>query len=339
MKQFILRIVNKIHRLLLLPYRLIKRTKLGISFNKWYNNTKESSIFICVNGIGDVVWFMAYWNQYKRINSISDNYTIMANKRLKELLSFYGELNLTDYYDEYSSYIFNLWEKNKLYKYPKIHVMAFPKDQCKKKKLVENDYKAAVGITMDDCYKFGCFDLSYENDEPITKPRLATTKYTIETKKNILLIPYTNSRINIPLSIWSAIAKELMEYGFTVYTNIGTPNEKNVEGTIPFSIKITELPAVLLKYNFISVCGRCGLADWLFVNECKQIIIHSCMKNPKNKTEFLRSQLERKDSFKMMKKKCSLNENVADDVWLYIDNLENDYTKNILKKVINMDKI
>lgn len=332
------KIARLMYRLITLLLRYIPK-KIGIirlekSFKKWYSNIKETYIFICFDGIGDIVWFMAYWKQYKKKHNIKDDYVIMANNRLQELLYFYGEKNITNNYAEFSKYIFYLWQKQKLQKYPKIKVMAFPKDRGKKVKLIEDNYKSDMGIMMDDCYRFGCFDLSYEIDEPITLPPKRGTDYNINTDKNILLIPYTNSRLNISTEIWEKITDVLLKNGFTVYTNVGTPKEKAIKGTYPLNLKLIELPAVLLKFNFVSVCGRCGLADWLFVNECKQVIIHSCKKNPKNQIEFLRSQLERKDSFKMMKRKCKLNENNVEDIWLYTDDMNDSYIQNVLEKIM-----
>ncbi|MBR4791791.1 MAG: hypothetical protein IK024_12945 [Treponema sp.] len=276
---------------------------------------------------------MAFWEQYKKKHNLGNDYTILAPIRHKNMFLLYGEKNLMKNSEKYIPHIMYLWKKDKLYKYPKIHVMAYPKGHSKRINNIEENLRAGIGIMMDDCYRFGCFDLTYDSDEPIIVPPILDTQYELHTENNILLIPYTNSRINISLAIWEEIASELKKAGYTVYTNIGTTKEKAVKGTIPLQISITELPAILRKYDFISLCGRCGLADWLFVNECKQIILHSCKKNPKNRNEWLCTCVEKKDSFKVMKRKCLLNEENAEDVWLYTDDLSSDYIESIMQKI------
>ena len=320
------KLIRKMYRIVTYPVRIR-------DFNNWYTVRTPPHLHICVGGIGDIVWFMAFWEQYKKKHNLGNDYKILAPARHRDMFLLYGEQNLMENSEKYIPHIMYLWKKEKLYKYPKIHVMAYPKDHGKRVNIIEENVRAGVGIMMDDCYRFGCFDLTYDSDEPVTIPPLLETKYELNTDKNILLIPYTKSRINIPLAIWEEITGALKKDGYTVYTNVGTPKEKAVNGTIPLQLKITELPSLLRKYDFISLCGRCGLADWLFVNECKQIVVHSCKKNPKNRNEWLCSAVEKKDSFKVMKRKCLLNEKNAEDVWLYIDDLSSDYIENIMQKV------
>lgn len=332
MLNFVKEILRKIARMVAYPARVCK-------FNNWYNNVIPPTFFIyvCVDGIGDIVWFMSFWEQYKNKHNLRDNYKILAPTRHKDMFLHYGEYNLIEDSQEFMPIIMGLWVKKKLYKYPKISVMCFPICQSKRVDLIEGNYRARIGLFMDDAYRFGCFDLSYDIEQPITLPPLARTDFEINTKKNILLIPYTRSRINIQLKIWEDIANALQTEGYTVYTNVGTPEEKAIHGTIPLSRKVVEVPAILRKYNFISLCGRCGLADWLFVNECKQLVVHSCKRHPKNRHEWLCTSVEKKDSFKLMKRKCLLNEEMVEDIWLYTDDLASDYLLNIIQKVKKLD--
>lgn len=325
----VIKIIKKILRIITIPNEIW-------NFNKWYKKYINTQLYLCADGIGDVVWFMAYWKQYTKKNNIN-NYKIITSIRLKEIFNRYGEENLLDSSEVNTNLIILLWKKNKLYKYPNLHVVLFPQDFGKHGNKIIEKYRANIGIMMDDYYRFGCFDLSYEIEESITLPLLIETDFELKTKKNILLIPYTKSRINISLVIWETIAKSLKEKGYTVYTNVGTPKEKPINGTIPLITKIIELPAILRKYDFISICGRCGLADWLFVNECKQIIVHSCKRHPQNKYELLCSSVDRKDSFKIMKRKCLLNEDNTEDLYLYTDDIPVNYVSLIIQKVSKME--
>lgn len=312
--------------------RVIKHYKRELVLQKWYKENKDKELYLCLDGFGDIVWFMSFWNQYKKKEHL-ETYKILTEPKYVDIFQLYGENNLqVDAVEVIPTILYKTVHK-KTNKFKNIHVMFFPKYFGKRAVKVIEQYRVAAGISMDDYFRFCCFDLSYEIDEPITLPQLAKTNYTINTKKNILLIPYTKSRINIPVNIWESIANLLRDNGYTVYTNVGTEKEKAIEGTIPITVKVAELPAILKKYDFISLCGRCGLADWLFVNDCRQIILHSCLVNPKTRNEWLCSGIERKDSFKMMKLKLRLNEKTVDDLYLYIDNLSSDYLQKILNCV------
>ncbi|MBR4791792.1 MAG: hypothetical protein IK024_12950 [Treponema sp.] len=312
--------------------KIIKHYRREFALQKWIQENRNIETFIVVGGFGDIVWFMSFWIQYKKKEHL-ETYKILTETKYVDMFHLYGESNLQIDAVEVIPAILSKTAHKKTNKFKNIHVMYFPHYFGKRAVKVIEQYRVAAGISMDDYFRFGCFDLSYETDEPITLPQLAKTNYTIHTKKNILLIPYTKSRINIPLNIWGSIANLLRDNGYTVYTNVGTEKEKAIEGSIPIIVKVAELPAILKKYDFISLCGRCGLADWLFANDCKQIILHSCLVNPKTRNEWLCSGIERKDSFKMMKLKLRLNEKSVDDLYLYIDNLSSDYLQKILNSV------
>ena len=315
--------------------RLIKYPQIINHFNKWYfQTTKTGDVYVCIGGIGDIVWFLSFWEQYKKKANIV-NYNILAKKQYHSIFPLYGEKNLINFDAEIYQMIMKLWYKEKIAKYPKIQVLAFPKWPYAKSSAIEENFCASLGLMVDDCYRFGAFDLSYEDISPIAKPIKSKTKILIETKNNILLVPYANSRINIPIEFWEKIVIELNKLGYSVYTNIGTKSDVTIKGSKPLVANIDELPILLMKNKFISICARCGLADWLFVNECKQLIIHSCMIKPRTRREWLCSALEKKDSFTEMSKKNKLNENIVDDTWVYID--KNNYT-NEIEKIIEKIK-
>ena len=318
--------------------KVVRHYKRKFALQKWLQENRNNEIFIVVGGFGDTVWFMTFWEQYKKKENLR-SYKILTEPKYADMFHLYGENNLIlDKVD----FLWTLLPKtaySRKKKYSNIHPMIFPHYYNKKEIEVIENYRSEIGIMMDDYFRFGCFDLSYEDDSPVKLPVLAETDVKIETKKNILLIPYTKSRINVPVQYWEEIAEALKKEGYTVYTNIGLPKEKPIAGTVPLSVKITELPAVLRKYDFISLCGRCGLADWLFVNECKQIVVHSCLENPKNRNEWLNTNVERKDSFKIMKRKLCLNENNAEDLYFYIDNASCDYALQAFEAVKKIETL
>lgn len=317
--------------------KVIKHYKRELEFQKWIQENRTTDFYIVVGGIGDTVWFMTFWEQYKKRNNLKE-YKILTEPKYADMFNLYGEKNLILDKVDFLWLALKKTASSRSNKYSNIHPMIFPHSKSKKAVKVIEDYRSKIGIMMDDYFRFGCFDLSYEDASNITLPTLAETNYQIGTKKNVLLVPYTKSRINVPIIFWEKIAQQLNEGGYSVYTNVGTPNESAIKGTIPMSLKIGELPAVLKQYNFITISGRCGLADWLFVNECKQIVVHASMKSPQTRNEKLCSAIERKDSFKIMKRKLYLNEYNVEDLYFRIDNMNDDCadkTVSAVKKLKN----
>lgn len=94
-------------------------------------------------------------------------------------------------------------------------------------------------------------------------------KNKIRKGKAIVLVPYSQSSLNLSMSFWEKLAEKLTE-SFQVYTNVG-PNENAIINTTPLVVPLETLPAIV-NYAGHAITIRCGIADILALGECKGMI-------------------------------------------------------------------
>lgn len=185
---------------------------------------------------------------------------------------------------------------------------------------MEHEYSllSHIGADMDICYKFGCFSLPFQTK--IAKPRALISHEKMEQiyKDNkisdgraVLLVPYVNSRLNIPIKIWKELAAKLAQKGITVYVNM--PREDM--GSSPYIhslvLSLDEIASAAKRIGCV-ITGRCGLADWLFLNECNMVILHSYMSYAKTESEKRPSRFGLTESFKEMQHRCGLTQKLEE---------------------------
>lgn len=91
--------------------------------------------------------------------------------------------------------------------------------------------------------------------------------------KTVLLAPYSYTLDNFNGLFWRKLAESLLNMGYSVCTNIGSRNEKAIEGTKGISLKYGEL------YSFLKMAGifigiRSGLCEIVSSIPCKKIILY-----------------------------------------------------------------
>lgn len=202
---------------------------------------------------------------------------------------------------------------------------------------------AEVGEEMDVFYKYGCFNL----DEKIAFEKPNLSGYVEEANKFIknngirhgfvLLIPYTNSRIEVSRRYWEKIAKGLNDKGYAVYTNVDVRNRDEIEGTLPIAIPLEIIPLIIKKCGCV-ISSRCGLADWIFVNECNLIVLHAFKQGKSNVDDVVQSSFGRKESFVAMQKRCGLKGKLSEYRICIDRDYESVVVRNIISDVEQMDK-
>lgn len=88
--------------------------------------------------------------------------------------------------------------------------------------------------------------------------------------KSVLLIPYSKSAKNLPLSFWEKLAKKLSE-NYVVFTNVGK-NETAIKGTKPLFIPL-DMVAAVVNFGGYAVSTRCGISDILALGMCENAFI------------------------------------------------------------------
>lgn len=293
---------------LLYPINIYRGKKVSQKINAEDNCT----YIVCSYGIGDIVWMLSFAKNYIDLHGIV-SYKFVCLKRDAVLIHAYfpkaecvnvsrKEISLLGVYASVNK------EKYISFMYPRI--------KSRKETLNELDLFSSLAIDMDVFYKYGCFDLDY--NMPFLRPDLSfceeeaydiINKKCIPRLKSVLLIPDVHSRINLPRELWKDISHELFQMGYKVYTNTSDINEKGIDGTEPLYTSLETLPLIANHMGCV-ISGRCGLCDWLFVNECNLIVLHSYKLKTKTRQEKQMSSFGRKETLLGTKDRCGLNNKI-----------------------------
>lgn len=98
-------------------------------------------------------------------------------------------------------------------------------------------------------------------------------KYELKKGKTVLIAPYANTVIDINKNFWESLVVNLKKRGYCVCTNVGSPKEKPIEGTIPLSIDYSCI------INFLNSSGyfiglRSGLCDIVTASNAKMVVFY-----------------------------------------------------------------
>ena len=121
--------------------------------------------------------------------------------------------------------------------------------------------------------------LTWEDATPIKenasneKARTIMKEHGLTEGKTVLLAPDTHSITPLSVQFWNYLVNGLKEKGYSVCTNLGSPDEEPLEGTEGVFIPYSEL------YDFLKLAGttiqlRSGLTDLICEAECRKIILY-----------------------------------------------------------------
>lgn len=281
--------------------------------------------FVCSHGIGDIVWMCSFMQAYLKKSEIKNDIELICCKRDERLIQSYlpfvkiRTLSTEDLYKlgRFVSAVGN----------DKVRALIYPR-LCSGRVMLNNiQILAELGIEMDICYKYGCFDLGdVDNfqfpclDQYQKEADQVIIDKNLRTGKTIVLVPYVHSRLELDRSDWSKIAEGLIEKGYDVYTNVGSEKAEVISGTRALYIPLELLPLVVKKTGYV-ISARCGLGDWLFVNGCNMSVIHTfyLKKFPHGSNEQIQSSFGCKESFQNMKIRCGLTEGILQEYRIAVD--------------------
>lgn len=291
-------------------YAIYKGKKIA---DKLLVNSDEK-YFVCSHGIGDIAWTLSFINAYLSELNFHGKIHVVCTKRdiniVKSFLKNADVIGLTTQelitLGKYTSSRF--CRKN-------IHTLIFPKLKPYMQMIRELALFSESGLHMDMCYKYGCFNLGH--DATFHKPDLSIYAEYAEQVINengfisgnsIILVPFVNSRLSLPVEEWEKIANELRKANMQVFTNVNDKNGLPIKNTIPIFLPLEIIPIVIKKTG-CAISGRCGLGDWLFVNSCDMAVIHTYRAGD-NLTNYqkIQTSFARKESFYDMKLRCGLEE-------------------------------
>ena len=305
---------------------LVQKRKI---YKKIFINTDKNRYFVFSHGIGDVVWTCCFFKSFLSKQTDYRTPCIVCTKRDIPLIKCFNiDIKVIGLSKNDLIQIGKYCSKKRFSK--DVFVCVYPKLKSRRIMLRELYECSRLGLEMDVIYKYGCFNLVL-NDRFVKPDLRAYKEQAIKTEqkkklqkgKTVVLIPYANSRLSPKEDFWEMISETLIKNGYDVYTNVSGENEKPIGKTKELFLPLEELPIVIKEIGCVISC-RCGLYDWLFINECNGILVHSYDSNNE-----LSYNLDKKESFESMRYRCGLNSRVFE---LRID--RNDFSKSVADEVL-----
>ena len=145
---------------------------------------------------------------------------------------------------------------------------------------VNDSLRNTNGLDFTDLIGYGAFNV--EDSKKLAKPHFLERdeksdalfgEGKLKIGKTVLLSPFSYTLSVLPNWVWTKLAIELKKLGYSVCTNLGSKNEKAVEGTEGVFLRYDQL-GVFLKNagNFIGI--RSGFCDVVSSIPCKKIILY-----------------------------------------------------------------
>ncbi|MDR2572644.1 MAG: hypothetical protein LBD23_20450 [Oscillospiraceae bacterium] len=223
-------------------------------------------LIICPNNaLGDVYWAMAFLPTYIKRQGINDVSVVVTGNGCSQVAALFGIKNIIilDYneMDEFVQAVIFINEDNCIIAHH------------------DRPYTDNIILWLDkhflsfiDYYKYAVYGL--EKNATFTAPNNLEPFINHEQipKGNaIILSPYSNSVVELPIAYWEELVIKYTKKGFYVYTNVAN-SEKPIDGTYPLEISITQIQsAVEYAGTFIGI--RNGLCDVLYTARCRKIVV------------------------------------------------------------------
>lgn len=95
----------------------------------------------------------------------------------------------------------------------------------------------------------------------------------MKEKRSVLLSPYAVTLSDMPNTFWEELAAKLKGKGYAVYTNVGSDEEKAIDGTQPLSFPLDMAPQLVSWMGgFVGI--RSGLCDIISGSKAKKVILY-----------------------------------------------------------------
>ncbi len=248
---------------------------------------QDCTLFIVrVIPIGDILYYLQ--NMKNRIQKDSiDNYCVVTHdlntKRVQQLARFYWKEDLPLWslseYDILSlvQFLNFLGDKAPTHYSATQYDTTIPKER---KILLANrpglDYISFIKTT---CWMEtrGNKPPAFINQNDPEKIRAALREMGLKPGKTVVLSPKTVSGnrkgINLSNQFWTLLTQELKRAGFSVATNLSSPEERPLEGTVGLFTSLLDAPDYLNAAGAL-VSIRSGFCDLATLGTCKKVVLY-----------------------------------------------------------------
>jgi len=267
----------------------LKMSKGYYVYEKLVRKYGENTTFLVipVRGTGDVYIVCAHLRKYLYEKKINNYVLLLPTISGRKIASCFG-FEQTEVIP--ISEIVFLKDFAGFVGYENLNVKMMHWAQTKNDGIVSENFPFSDDLTMVDVYRKTVFDdifirekMKRELNEPVINEIFQ--KNGILENKTVIISPYAQTFMGLPLKTWDNIIIRLKKAGYQVCTNTGTKEEKPLPGTIPLYIDYKTIIQVVEKAGyFIGI--RSGLSDILSEADYKKIIIYPKCINMENTRKF-----------------------------------------------------
>lgn len=263
-------------RFLRLYFRLYRKKGENL-----YNHIKKQygeniyTVICPYSGTGDVYLASGFLKEFLNKNSISDYVLVVIGKSNYNIGKLFGISQIINYSEEKIKCLvkylmfYGLDEKSVLLAHPSSPYMHYGINDWLRNydgiNFMEM-YARGVFSIPSKCFRFPKFENNYEEIRKIIKD------YDLPKGKTILISPYSNTLFQFPVWFWRELSEKLKKVGYTVCTNCGSDNEKEIEGTKRIFLPYKNLQ-FFLEYAGTFIGIRSGFCDIISSINCKKIVL------------------------------------------------------------------
>lgn len=226
----------------------------------------QEHLIICpYNAMGDVYQALSFLPEYCKKKNINKTVVIVTGNACRQVAELFEVNNILIFdrisMDELVQAVIFLREKNLIIAH---HDRPYTNDIIK--------YLNRKFLSFADFYKCGVYGIGRDATPVIpTNKKPLDSKCGIKKGEAVIISPYARSMVQIPDAFWVKLAKEYIEKGFQVYTNVAG-DEKPIDGTKPLNIPINRMISACENAGiFIGI--RSGLCDVLTHARCRKIVV------------------------------------------------------------------
>ncbi len=244
---------------------------------------KNMQILVCPwPGTGDAYQTGRYLSAYIKANDIHEYLLVTGTHTVKKVLEIFAtrDIRVRCFDDTEKLSCFGQFIG---YQMCGIHMMHHNPPKFAYLSLMK-ELEGIHGYTWEDAFRR--LGLSLPDSVSVSQARFHTFRQTAVFKsgnvrlrkgKTVILSPYANTFYNIPMQIWTDLAKCLRQSGYMVCTNSAGDHEPVIPGTKRIFFSYRDSVAVC-EYAGYFIGLRSGLCDIISSARCRKIILYQNIK-------------------------------------------------------------
>ena len=247
-------------------------------------NTRYTYFYLAPNGMGDIYIISYFYTNYiqKATNQAGNSCLLVPGKSGCRIAKMYG-----------ISSCINIPPADVL---PLMSLWRFVGEKCLHGRVlhwgIASDYisilkamEATHHFNMFSMFQYAVFDgIAGHLPETVVSEDICYLdsifkKFALKPGKTVLLVPHSNSLRMLPRQdFWKQLTCGLLQMGYNVCTNVASPVEHAIPGTLALAVPIEQVVPFLNRAgNMISV--RTGFADITEGAKCKRVVLYPIIEN------------------------------------------------------------